>query len=63
MEACKVFLCLRIETNLKDIYTPDRQMTVQELSSLIRSGVKPIIFVINNKGYTTERLLHPGEER
>ncbi|KAF8898132.1 thiamine diphosphate-binding protein [Gymnopilus junonius] len=34
------------------------QMTVQELSSLIRTGVKPIIFVLNNGGYTTERLLH-----
>jgi len=39
------------------------QMTVQELSSLLRSGLKPIIFVINNSGYTTERLLHPGAER
>lgn len=34
------------------------QMTVQELSSIIRSDIKPIIFVINNGGYTIERLQH-----
>jgi len=34
------------------------QMTVQELSSMIRSKIKPIIFVINNGGYTIERLQH-----
>ncbi|KAF8810967.1 putative pyruvate decarboxylase 2 [Phlegmacium glaucopus] len=34
------------------------QMTVQELSSMIRSDIKPIIFVINNGGYTIERLQH-----
>jgi len=39
------------------------QMTVQELSSLIRAGVKPIIFVLNNYGYTTERLLHQDGEK
>jgi len=32
------------------------QMTAQELSSMIRSKIKPIIFVIVNKGYTIERL-------
>ena len=37
-------------------------MTVQELSGMIRVGVKPIIFVLNNKGYTIERILH-GEKR
>ncbi|KAI0927356.1 hypothetical protein AcV5_007910 [Taiwanofungus camphoratus] len=34
------------------------QLTVQELSVMIRSGMKPIIFVLNNKGYTIERYLH-----
>jgi len=38
-------------------------MTVQELSSLIRNGVKPTIFVLNNCGYTTERLLHRESEQ
>ena len=39
-----------------------RQLTVQELSVMIRVGVKPIIFMLNNKGYTIERYLH-GEKR
>ena len=34
------------------------QMTVQELASYIRFGFKPIIFVINNGGYTIERAIH-----
>ncbi|KDQ62391.1 hypothetical protein JAAARDRAFT_30294 [Jaapia argillacea MUCL 33604] len=38
------------------------QLTVQELSSMVRVGVKPIIFVLNNSGYTIERYLH-GKER
>jgi len=38
------------------------QMTVQEMSSLIRAGLKPIIFVLNNHGYTTERLLHGADK-
>ncbi|CCM04944.1 uncharacterized protein FIBRA_07141 [Fibroporia radiculosa] len=38
------------------------QLTVQELSVMIRSGVTPIIFVLNNRGYTIERYLH-GMER
>lgn len=25
---------------------------------MMRSGLKPIIFVLNNKGYTIERFLH-----
>jgi indolepyruvate decarboxylase len=31
------------------------QMTVQELSTVIRHDLKPFIFVINNSGYTVER--------
>jgi len=34
------------------------QLTVQELSTMIKHDLKPIIFVINNKGYTIERYLH-----
>ena len=33
------------------------QLTVQELSTIIRYGLKPIIFVLNNGGYTIERLI------
>ena len=38
------------------------QMTVQEISSYIRFGLKPVIFVINNAGYSIERAIH-GEEQ
>lgn len=33
------------------------QMTAQEISSMMRYGLNPIIIVINNEGYTVERLL------
>jgi indolepyruvate decarboxylase len=33
------------------------QMTVQELSTILRLQLKPIIFLINNDGYTIERLI------
>ncbi len=36
------------------------QMTVQELSTIMRYGCKPIIFLLNNKGYTIERMIHEG---
>ncbi|OBZ71188.1 Pyruvate decarboxylase [Grifola frondosa] len=34
------------------------QLTVQELSVMMRWGLSPIIFVLNNSGYTIERYLH-----
>lgn len=34
------------------------QLTVQELSVMMRHGLNPIIFVLNNSGYTIERYLH-----
>jgi pyruvate decarboxylase len=34
------------------------QLTVQEIATLIRHNLKPIIFVINNNGYTIERMIH-----
>jgi len=37
------------------------QMTGQELSTVARLGLNPIIFVLNNKGYTTERFIHEGD--
>ncbi len=36
------------------------QMTAQELSTMVRYNKSPIIFVLNNKGYTCERLIHDG---
>ena len=37
------------------------QVTCQDLSTMIRNNLKPIIFLINNDGYTIERLIcdHP----
>jgi len=36
------------------------QMTGQELSSIARHGLDPIVFVLNNRGYTTERFIREG---
>ena len=36
------------------------QMTGQELSTVVRWRLNPIIFVLNNKGYTTERFINEG---
>ena len=33
------------------------QLTAQELSSILRRDLKPIIFLLNNQGYTIERLI------
>ena len=34
------------------------QLTFQELSVMQKLGVTPIIFVLNNSGYTIERFIH-----
>lgn len=34
------------------------QLTAQEVSTMLRNGLNPIIFVICNKGYTIERFIH-----
>lgn len=36
------------------------QMTCMELSTAVRHGFNPIVIVMNNKGYTTERFLQDG---
>ena len=33
------------------------QVTCQDLSTMIRNGLKPVIFLINNDGYTIERVI------
>ncbi|KAJ3763941.1 pyruvate decarboxylase [Lentinula raphanica] len=38
------------------------QLTVQELSTMLREDLKPIVFILNNGGYTIERALR-GERR
>lgn len=37
------------------------QMTGQELSTIIRHGYNPILILLDNHGYGTERYLHEGE--
>lgn len=39
------------------------QLTVQELGSMLRDGLKPVIFVLNNHGYTVERAIHGERQR
>jgi TPP-dependent 2-oxoacid decarboxylase len=36
------------------------QMTAQELSTIARHGLNPVIFLINNDGYTIERVIKDG---
>ena len=36
------------------------QMTGQELGTAAKYGLNPIVFVLNNKGYTTERFINEG---
>lgn len=36
------------------------QMAVTELSTILDRGLNPIVFVLNNRGYTTERFLLDG---
>lgn len=34
------------------------QLTVQEISTMVRNGLKPYLFVLNNDGYLIEKLIH-----
>jgi TPP-dependent 2-oxoacid decarboxylase len=36
------------------------QLTAQEVSTMVRYGTKPIIVLINNRGYTIEAEIHDG---
>lgn len=37
------------------------QMTGMELSTMVRRGLSPIVIVLDNRGYGTERFLHAGD--
>ncbi|MFC0225266.1 alpha-keto acid decarboxylase family protein [Serratia aquatilis] len=39
------------------------QLTAQELGTMLRDGQKPVIFLLNNDGYTVERAIHGPEQR
>ena len=33
------------------------QVTCQDLSTIIRNGLRPVVFLVNNDGYTIERVI------
>ena len=37
------------------------QMTAQEISTMVRYDKRAIIIMLNNRGYTAERLIHEGD--
>ncbi|RPB20089.1 pyruvate decarboxylase [Terfezia boudieri ATCC MYA-4762] len=39
------------------------QLSAQEISTIIRHGLTPIIFVLNNDGYSSERKIHGAEAK
>lgn len=39
------------------------QLTIQELGSMLRDNQQPIIFLLNNEGYTVERAIHGATQR
>ena len=39
------------------------QLTIQELGSMIRDGLRPVILLLNNDGYTIERAIHGPQQR
>lgn len=39
------------------------QLTIQEIGSMMRDGQRPVIFLLNNDGYTVERAIHGAEQR
>jgi len=39
------------------------QMTGMELSTIVQHGMSPVVIVLDNKGYGTERQLHPGNHK
>lgn len=38
------------------------QLTLQEIGTMIHYGLKPVVFVINNAGYTIERVIHGAKQ-
>ena len=39
------------------------QLTIQELGSMLRDNLRPVVIVLNNEGYTVERAIHGAEQR
>lgn len=56
--------CMADQTRENVLFVGDGsfQLSAQELSTMLRNDLKPIVFLLNNDGYTVERLIH-GEHR
>lgn len=58
--------CLASRSKKVILFTGEgsHQLTAMELGSMLRYGVKPVVIVLNNKGYTIERVLseNPGDK-
>lgn len=56
---CSEGCCFAAKNKRVVLITGDgsHQLTAQEISTMLRNNLKPVIFVLNNKGYTIERLL------
>lgn len=56
--------CIAAKNQRVLLFTGDGslQLTVQEISSMLENGCTPIIFVLNNKGYTIEKYLNVKTE-
>lgn len=56
---CALGCCLANPNRRTILITGDgsHQLTAQEIATMLRNNVKPVIFVINNSGYTVERIL------
>ena len=56
-------LAARSKRHLLFIGDGSLQLTIQELGMALRAKLTPLIFVINNNGYTVEREIHGPNER
>ena len=56
--------CLADKTRRTILFTGDgsHQLTATEIGNMMRRGVKPIVIVLNNSGYTIERILSNDPE-
>ena len=59
-EALQILVVLRLPRPLVLVGDGAFQMTGMELSNIVRHGFNPIVIVLDNQGYGTERLLHAG---
>lgn len=39
------------------------QLTVQEIGTMVKFGLQPILVILNNDGYTIERVIHGARQK